>query len=253
MRPAWVTPVTLRAPRIRILTTLRGGGESTGRYAGLNLALHVGDEPAAVANNRRALRRALLLPVEPLWMRQVHGTGVVGAEDVPEPGAVPTADAAVCRAPGRVLAVLTADCLPIVLAARDGTAIGIAHAGWRGLAAGVLEAALEALALPSAEVVAWIGPGISAASYEVDEPVRAAFAGAPGATRAFTATGDAGHWHCDLPALAEARLRTLGVGGVEQSGLCTFSDPDRFYSYRRDGETGRMATLAWIESGAGEA
>lgn len=252
MKPEWVTPVALAVARVRILTTLRGGGASTGRYAGLNLALHVGDEPSVVADNRRALRRALALPAEPLWMRQVHGTGVVRAGDVAAEGAVPTADAAVCRTPGRALAVLTADCLPVVLAARDGTAIGIAHAGWRGLAAGVLESTLDALAVPPGEVVAWIGPAISAACYEVDEPVRTAFAGAPGAAGAFNGTGEAGHWHCDLPGLAGARLRSLGVGDVEQSGLCTFSGPDRFYSYRRDGETGRMATLAWIESGAGE-
>lgn len=253
MKPEWVTPGALCVPGVRILTTLRGGGASAGRYAALNLALHVGDEPAAVARNRRALRQALALRAEPLWMRQVHGTGVAKAEAAEQAGAVPTADAAVCSTPGRALAVLTADCLPVVLAARDGTAIGIAHAGWRGLAAGVLEAALDALGMPPAEVAAWIGPAISAACYEVDEPVRGAFEGAPGAAQAFTVTGDTGHWQCDLPALAAARLRALGVSSVEQSGLCTFSDPDRFYSYRRDGETGRMATLAWIAGGSREA
>jgi len=242
-----IAPDAPLAPQVRVLTTVRTGGVSTNGYASLNLALHVGDAPDAVARNRRRLRQALALPGEPLWMRQVHGTRAIraeGAQVVDED--VPVADAAVTRTPGQVLAVLTADCLPVVLAARDGHAVGVAHAGWRGLAAGVLEAAVSALEAPAADLAAWIGPGISAACYEVDDVVRTAFADTPGMEQAFMPARDAEHWYCDLAALAEARLRTLGVGAVEQSGLCTGSSPDRFYSYRRDGETGRMATLAWI-------
>ncbi|MGA7966355.1 MAG: peptidoglycan editing factor PgeF [Gammaproteobacteria bacterium] len=241
-----VAPARVLAPGVRALTTLRVGGVSTGRYAGLNLATHVDDDPRAVTENRRRLWQALDLPAEPMWLHQVHGTRVVQAEQTAGATPVVTADAAISRQAGRVLAVLTADCLPVVLTVRDGSAIGIAHAGWRGLAAGVLEAALNALAAPAVEVAAWIGPGISAARYEVDSPVRTAFADVPGAEQAFSPSSDAEHWYCDLAALAEARLRVLGVGVVEQSGLCTYSDPVRFFSYRRAGETGRMATLIWI-------
>jgi len=241
-----ITPDVPLAPRVRTLATVRTGGVSTNGYASLNLALHVGDAPEAVARNRRYLRNALALPWEPLWMSQVHGTRVIHAKEAPVNNDVPVADAAVTKVPGQVLAVLTADCLPVVVAARDGRAVGVAHAGWRGIAAGVLEAAVNAMGVPAGDLAAWIGPAISAACYEVDGTVRTAFADVPGAGWFFTPARDEGHWYCDLPALAEARLRDLGVGSVEQSGLCTYSEPDRFYSYRRDGETGRFATLAWI-------
>lgn len=246
MKPGWVAPGRALAPTIRVLTTTRTGGSSTGIYAGLNLALHAGDEEEAVYRNRRRLHRLLALPSEPLWMRQVHGTRVIRAEEATDNEA-PAADAAVATMPGRVLAVLTADCLPVVLAARDGSAVGIAHAGWRGLSAGVIEATLGALGVPAHGLAAWIGPGIGAAHYEVDRAVHDAFADAPGAAQAFVRGRDAGHWYCDLAALAAARLGAAGVNEVESCGLCTYADAERFYSYRRDGETGRMATLAWIE------
>lgn len=254
----YVAPADPLASGVRALTTLRTGGISTGRYAGLNLATHVGDDPRAVAENRRRLRQGANLPAEPLWLHQVHGSRVIQAEQTtgatPATAALaPTADASISREAGRVLAVFTADCLPVVLAARDGSAVGIAHAGWRGLAAGVLDAALGALAVPAAGVAAWIGPAIGADHYEVDSPVRTAFAGAPGAAQAFSPGRDAEHWLCDLALLAQARLEALGVASVQQSGLCTYSDPGRFYSYRRDGETGRMATLVQIRPEAGQA
>lgn len=245
MKVDWVAPEQALAPRVQVLTTLRTGGVSTGRYAGLNLATHVGDDPGAVAENRRRLQQALGLPAAPLWLHQVHGTRVIVAQD--RAGDTPArADAAITRAAGQVLAVLTADCLPVVLATRDGGALGIAHAGWRGLVAGVLEATLQALAVPPGEVVAWIGPGIGAAQYEVDSVVHTAFAAAAGAERAFVPARDAAHWYCDLAVLAQARLQALGVCAVQHSGCCTCADSTRFYSWRRDGETGRMATLAWI-------
>ncbi len=245
MKVDWVAPGQALASRVQVRTTLRTGGVSTGCYAGLNLATHVGDDPDAVAENRRRLQQALRLPAAPLWLHQVHGTRVIVAQDMA--GDTPaTADAAITRVAGQVLAVLTADCLPVVLATRDGRALGLAHAGWRGLAAGVLDATLRALAVPPGEVVAWIGPGIGAAQYEVDSVVHMAFAAMTGAERAFVPARDAAHWYCDLSALAQARLQALGVRTVQHSGCCTCSDSTRFYSWRRDGETGRMATLAWI-------
>lgn len=237
----WLGPVAPLAPGVRVLTTLRCGGLSTGAFAGLNLAAHVGDAADVVAANRRRLRHALALPTEPAWLRQVHGTHVVtAAGDAGEP----EADAAVSAEPGRVLAVLSADCLPVVFAVGTGAAVAVAHAGWRGLAAGVLEATLAALAVPASAVAAWIGPGIGPQHYEVGPAVYDAFAGSAGARQAFAAAG-AQRWHCDLAQLAAARLAAAGVGTVAASGRCTFADPAHFFSYRRDGETGRMATLVW--------
>lgn len=237
----WLEPTAPLAPGVRTLTTLRAGGVSAGAYAGLNLGGRVGDAAEAVGENRRRLRRALALPAAPLWLRQVHGTRVVAGA---EAGGEPEADAAVSAEEGRVLAVLSADCLPVVFAARASGRIAIAHAGWRGLAAGVLEAVLAALAVPAAAVGAWIGPGIGARHYEVGTQVHEAFAGSPGAGRAFAGAGP-GRWRCDLALLAAARLEAAGVGAVSASGCCTYTDAARFYSYRRDGATGRMATLVW--------
>lgn len=237
----WLGPAAALAPGVRVLTTLRAGGVSVGAYAGLNVGGRVGDRAEAVAENRRRLGEALALPAEPLWLRQVHGARVVAAGDA---AGEPEADAAVTGESGRVLAVLTADCLPVVFAAHDGLHVAAVHAGWRGLAAGVLEATLAALPLPPAAVTAWIGPGIGPRHYQVGAEVYDAFAGTPGAGRAFAAAA-AGRWRCDLARLAAARLAACGVAAVAASGCCTFADPARFYSYRRDGETGRMATLVW--------
>lgn len=220
---------------------------STGRHASLNLATHVGDAPGAVAENRRRVRQALNLPSEPLWLNQVHGTRVIQAERMRDDTPC-TADAAISREAGRVLAVLTADCLPVVLAACDGSAVAVAHAGWRGLAGGVIEAAVAALRLPGSELTAWLGPCIGPGSYEVGAEVRSAFAGSPGGADSFRPSGRPGHWFCDLPALARARLAALGVSTAAGGHSDTFAEPERFYSYRRDGETGRMASLVWLTS-----
>ena len=243
-QPDAVIPRGEVPPGVRALTTLRAGGVSEGPYASLNPALHVGDDPLAVHENRRRLMRAFSLPGQPLWLEQVHGTHIVDA-DVPGEGGPPTADGAVTRTRNRVLAVMTADCLPVVLASADGKALAIAHAGWRGLAAGVLDAALEALGAEPRDVVAWIGPGIGPRHYEVDTRVRTAFDSFPGGERAFTHT-EGLHWLCNLAHLARSGLEAAGVGRVRQSGLCTYADRERFFSYRRDGQTGRMATLAWL-------
>jgi YfiH family protein len=235
------------APRgVRAVTTQRVGGVSEGPYASLNLGSHVGDDPRAVETNRKRVARALALPAPPLWLQQRHGAGV--CHHAGEIGAAPPeADAAVALAPGRVLAVLTADCLPVVFARRDGTGVAVAHAGWRGLAAGVLEAAGRALAVPGAEVIAWLGPAIGPAAFEVGPEVRRVFLEQdPGAEPAFTPNA-CGRWQADLYQLARLRLERLGLAAVAGGGYCTYTDSQRWYSARRANPTGRMATLAWIE------
>jgi YfiH family protein len=237
LRPDWPAPAGVRAA-----VTTRQGGVSRGPYATLNLALHVGDDPAAVAENRARLRAALELPAEPAWLEQAHGTGVAvlpGARAGP-------ADAAVTFTQGPVCAVLVADCLPVFLASRAGDRVGIAHAGWRGLAAGVVEATVAALDCEPAALVAWLGPAIGPAAFEVGGEVRDAFIARDAGADAAFRPGRAGRWLADLPALARRRLAAAGVAAVTGGGLCTHTDASRFFSYRRDGATGRMAALAWL-------
>jgi YfiH family protein len=238
IRPDWTVPETIDAA----VATRLGPGVSSGAYARFNLGLRSGDAVDAVVANRAALVPALGLPDRPLWLRQVHGTQVAGSLPI-QAGDEPEADAAVARGPGRVLAILTADCLPVLFASADGETIGAAHAGWRGLAAGVLERTVEHMA--AADVQAWLGPAIGMASYEVGEEVRAAFVDAdPAAAAAFEVTRP-GHWLCDLYALARRKLAVAGVERVSGGGFDTFRD-DRLYSYRRDGAaSGRFATLIW--------
>ena len=242
MKPEFIVPGWRLAPVVRAVITTRVGGVSSGAWADFNLGARTGDRPEAVACNRRRLAAALNLPAAPLWLHQVHGTRVVEA-GVCEPE--PEADAAVARGIGEVLAVLTADCLPVFFASVDGAVVGLAHAGWRGLAAGVLERTLQALGTAAVNVHAWIGPGIGARRYRVGAAVREAFENAPGAAAGLVAAAEPGYWYCDLPVLARARLLAAGVGWVGTGGECTFADSRRFYSYRRDGDTGRMASLIW--------
>lgn len=239
--PGWIE-ATFGAPTgIRAGTTTRAGGVSLGSRGSLNLAAHVGDDAVAVAENRARLRTALALPAEPRWLSQVHGTDVAIHDGGTE---VPVADAAVAFERGRVLAVLTADCLPVVFASRDGSRIGVAHAGWRGLLAGVLERTVEALGSPG-ELLAWLGPAIGPAAFEVGGEVREAFLAVSGEDAEAFRPNARGRWQADLPRLAERRLRAAGVGTVTASGLCTHADPTRFYSHRRDPAAGRQATLVW--------
>jgi YfiH family protein len=211
----------------------------------LNLGAHVGDDPAAVAENRRRLRDGLGLPAEACWLHQVHGARVLDLDT--GAGERPEADASISRQPGAVLGVQVADCLPVLLASRDGRVVGAAHAGWRGMAAGVLEATVRALRVPPAELAAWLGPAIGPAAFEVGGEVREAFmAEDPAAAEAFQANA-AGRWQCDLYLLARQRLARSGLSSVHGGGYCTFSTPARFFSYRRDGQCGRMAALVWIE------
>lgn len=234
--PDWPAP-----PNVRALVTTRAGGISLPPYASLNLGDHVGDAPAAVAENRRRLRT--LLPAEPVWLRQVHGTRCVDAALV-APNT--EADAVFARRPGAVCAVLTADCLPMLLCDDAGTVVAAVHAGWRGLAAGVIESAVAALAQPGERLMAWLGPAIGPDSFEVGAEVRAAFmAHDPAAAAAFVARPD-GKWLCDLHALARLRLAALAVRRVTGGRHCTLRDAGRFFSYRRDSATGRMASLVWL-------
>lgn len=234
-------------PRVRAAVSPRAGGVSRGRYASLNLGDHVGDNPARVAENRRRVRRMFDLPGEPRWLEQVHGSSVAREAAVPGRAAA-RADAAVTREPGVVLAVLTADCLPVLVASRDASEVAVAHAGWRGLAAGVLEAALAAMDHLPADLVAWLGPAIGAEHYEVDGTVREAFAAGPGMPDGFRPSGRRGHWQCDLAALARARLAAAGVARVSGGKRDTFAEPARFFSFRREGETGRMAAFIWRDA-----
>lgn len=238
--PAW--------PGIHYFCTTRAGGVGVAPHDTLNLGLRAGDRPEAVAENRRRVRA--LLPAEPLWLRQVHGSEVADADTLPA-DSEPALDAAVTTQAGRVLAVMAADCLPVLIADEQGRALGVAHAGWRGLAGGVLENTLAALRrkCPQADRwVAWIGPGIGPSAFEVGEDVLQAFAadGAAAGKLFVPRPGLAGKWLADLEGLAVLRLQRSGVQQVHASGLCTVSDPARFFSYRRDGITGRMALLAWL-------
>ena len=241
MNPDWIVPDWPAPARVRALATTRSGGVSAPPYDGFNLATHVGDDPAAVIENRRRLRSAL--PAEPLWLTQVHGTRVVSAEAA-ESGS--EADACVARAPGRVCAVQSADCLPVLFADLAGTVVAAAHAGWRGLAAGVLERTAAAMAVAPKDLIAWLGPAIGPAAFEVGAEVRGIFCAADPAAAGAFAANERGRWQCDLAALARLRLAQAGVTRVFGGGWCTYSDPLRFYSYRRDGVTGRMASLIWL-------
>ncbi|SEL66923.1 conserved hypothetical protein [Pseudoxanthomonas sp. GM95] len=240
-------------PGVQAFSTLRfGAGGSQAPFDTFNLGNRTaanGDAPAQVEANRAELAALAGLPSLPQWLRQVHGTGVARFETpLGQPRALadePEADAALTAAPGVVLAILTADCLPVVFAADDGREVAAAHAGWRGLADGVLEATVAAMATPAARVRAWLGPAAGPQAYEIGQEVFDAFTvGDPGATEAFVETRP-GHWRVDLYALARRRLAAVGVTDVHGGGLCTISDPQRFYSHRRDARTGRLATLVW--------
>jgi len=241
----WITPEWPAPANVRALSTTRQGGFSVGPFGGLNLAAHVDDDPDTVARNRAWLREAARLPSEPMWLQQVHGAAVwTGAESA----APPVADAAVSCAPGRVCAILTADCLPVLFCDVEGTTVGASHAGWRGLAGGVLEATFAAMRVPPSRLIAWLGPAIEPAAFEVGGEVLEQFvARDPAHARAFV-RNERGRWQADLYALARGELRRLGIEQCYGGGFGTFADSTRFYSYRRDKRTGRMATLIWLEA-----
>jgi YfiH family protein len=235
----WIAPDGVKA-----IATYRGEGVSRGTYASLNLGDHVGDSADDVLENRRRLRSEVDLPAEPHWLRQVHGIDVCDADGTTS-GA---ADASISRQRGRVLAILTADCLPVLLTSDMGDVIGAAHAGWRGLSAGVIERTVEAMGIPAERLLAWFGPAIGPRHFEVGVEVREAFLAAdPTMERAFQAN-ERGRFLADLFALARSRLERIGVRQIFGGEYCTYADPDRFFSHRRDGVTGRQAALIWLEN-----
>jgi YfiH family protein len=242
MHADWLTPDWPAPAWVRACQTTRAGGASLAPYSGFNLGDHVGDDPVQVAAHRQWL--AGQLPAAPLWLQQVHGTTVVRCG---EANVGIEADAAVAMAPGQVCAVMTADCLPVLLCDRAGSRVAAAHAGWRGLCAGVLEQTVAALAVPGETLLAWLGPAIGPTAFEVGDEVRQAFLDQDSAAASAFRAAAPGKWWADLYQLARQRLAGSGVHAVYGGDCCTFGDPERFYSYRRDGRTGRMASLIWLQ------
>jgi purine-nucleoside/S-methyl-5'-thioadenosine phosphorylase / adenosine deaminase len=237
----WIVPVWPAPERVRALISSRSGGCSAGPYTSMNVSENVQDDPAAVAANRRLLQR--FLPAEPKWLKQVHGAQVVNAYRVTDPV---EADASIADAPECVCAVMVADCLPVLFADRAGTRVAAAHAGWRGLAAGVIENTVRALDRPARDLLAYLGPAIGPAAFEVGDDVRDAFNALDPLARQAFHPHTPGKWKADLFLLARQRLARLGVTAVYGGGQCTYSDPERFFSHRRDKTAGRMAALVWI-------
>lgn len=242
MSDAWIVPDWPAPASVKALSTTRAGGVSAAPYLSLNLGTHVGDLPERVAENRAHVRR--LLPAEPCWLNQVHGSGVV---DVALITGVPDADAAVSRKPGAVCVVMTADCLPVLLCDRGGRVVAAAHAGWRGLHGGVIEATVSAMGVAPSDLLVWLGPAIGPDAFEVGDEVREAFISQYAKSAdAFRPVAQSGKWLADIYLLARQRLLRLGVTGVYGGGACTVRDVERFFSYRRDGVTGRMGSFVWL-------
>ncbi len=239
--PEWPAPATVRAG-----STTRQGGVSHTPYDSLNLGDHVGDDSVAVATNRELVKKHRSLPADPVWLKQVHGVEVVDAGAV---HGIPEADASFACHSGIVCAVMTADCLPVFLCDQGGSVVAIAHAGWRGLVDGVIEAVVMKMGVSARKLLAWLGPAIGPAAFEVGDEVRDQFLTVDAqAAKAFKPSPQ-GRWLADLYLLARQRLEKLGVNKVYGGHWCTFTDQARFYSYRRDGSTGRMASLIWLDPG----
>jgi polyphenol oxidase len=242
--PDWPAPSAVRS-----WVTERAGGESRGAYASLNLATHVGDSAQGVAANRARLLAGIGLPSEPVWLEQVHGTAVLDLDVDP----VTRADAAVTSRPNVICTVLTADCLPVLFCDRGARRVGVAHAGWRGLLGGVLPATVAALGVRAAEIIAWLGPAIGPAAYEVGAEVRDAFLAQDPAAEACFAANARGRWQADLYGLARRSLSAAGVAAVSGGGFCTYGEPRRFFSHRREAPCGRMATMVWLDKPGSDA
>ena len=238
----WIIPEWPAPAHVKAFITTRNGGVSRGSYASFNIGLHTGDDPEAVKTNRAQLRR--YLPQEPKWLDQQHGTQVVEAESIERP--LP-ADASVARQPCTVCAIMVADCVPVLFTDRAGTLVAASHAGWRGLAGGVLEKTVQRTRAAPEELLAYLGPGIGPTAFEVGDEVREAFVARDAITAGAFMPLRAGKWRADLHRLARRALARAGVTAVYGGELCTVSDPMRFYSYRRDRITGRMAALIWRE------
>lgn len=273
--PEWITPDWPAPPQVKAAATLRTGGVSEGPFASLNLGSHVGDDPAAVMENRRRVRAALALPTEPTWLNQVHGIDVIDAGAYrrrennstsaaasadpasemagsnPQHSAAdapPMADASIALGAGAVCVVMTADCLPVLFCDTHGTRVGAAHAGWRGLAGGVLGATIKALDVPPSQLMAWLGPAIEQDAFEVGNEVREQFLQLDSSNAAAFKPNARGRWQADLYRLARNELARLGLTAVYGGGLQCCADSKRFFSYRRESRTGRMATFVWLDS-----
>ncbi len=241
--PRWITPDWPAPARVRAASSLRVGGVSSGGFASLNLARHVADDPESVTENRARLRAALDLPGEPAWLSQTHSLRVIDLDGT----AGRDGDAAWTATPGTVAVVMTADCLPVLFCDDRARAVAAAHAGWRGLAGGILERTVESMPCAAGELMAWLGPAIGPDRFEVGEEVRAAFvADMAQAADAFVATRP-GHWLCDLYALARLRLQRAGVTRIYGGDRCTHREADAFFSYRREARCGRQASLIWLD------
>ncbi len=242
MSVAWLKADWPSPPGVVAGTTLRQGGCSSGPYESLNLATHVGDEPQRVARNHQLFRDTCRLPSDPLWLAQVHGTTVLDAAFA---SSGLEGDAIHTDLPNVVCAVLTADCLPVVFASRSGGSVALAHAGWRGMADGILESTVAAMACKAQDLQAWLGPAISQPAFEVGAEVRERFVTHDAGTAPHFLPNSRGRWQADLYGLARRRLQCCGITHVYGGGRCTFGEPSAFFSYRRDGACGRMATFVF--------
>lgn len=244
MPRSWIVPDWPAPPRVRAFVTTREGGVSAGEYGSLNLGASGGDDPRNVERNRSFVRQ--YLPATPKWMAQVHGTAVADLDSMEGPK-IPTADAAVTSMPGTVATVLTADCMPLLFCDARGRRVAVAHAGWRGMAAGVIESTVQAMSVPPRDVIAWMGPAIGPGAFEVGPEVRETFVAADDGAAAAFRPGAQGKFMADLYALARGRLERAGVASIHGGGFCTRDDAGRFFSYRRAKASGRMGAFIWMD------
>ena len=247
--PVSITPDWPVPAHVKVVSTTRTGGFSLSPFDSFNLALHTADDESRVAKNRKLLREYFHLPAEPVWLNQVHGAKVISLDDsAADTSVLIDADASFTTQPNKVCAVMTADCLPVFITDIKGSVVAIAHAGWKGLLAGVITATLNRLDIDHRDILVWLGPAIGPDAFVVGDEVRALFAAKGGEYEsAFTAGSDAGSWYCDIYQLARSELANLGVGQVYGGDQCTYGDEEKFYSYRRDGElTGRQAHCIWM-------
>lgn len=243
LSPPWVQPGGVLSGNVSAISTTRSGGGSAPPYGTLNLGEHVGDDPVAVANNRSRLTDWVGAGTAPLWLNQVHGVRVIEADDW-QPGI--EADALIARRPGQVATVMTADCVPVLLASGNGSVVAGVHAGWRGLAGGIVANTIRQMDCERDAIRAWIGPAISQAAYEVGNEVREAFVDNDHLATNCFAPNAQGRWQADLPALTMIALRRAGVVRLSDAACCTYRDSRRFYSHRREAPCGRMASMIWI-------
>ena len=247
---SWPEDNAITSASVHAVTTLRAGGVSTGDFSEFNLAMHVGDEPQAVKINRSRLIEDLQLPAEPLWLEQVHSNSVVVADDLKKSAALPAviqADASISRSRGLVCAVMTADCLPVFFCNLSGTEVAVAHAGWRGLHAGIIANTVAAMFSPVSEIMVSFGPAIGPDVFEVGEDIFSAFVEKDDLNRSAFTENRRGHYLCDIYQLARNELLSLGIEKISGGGYCTYSEDQLFYSYRKQKNTGRMASLIWIQ------